>query len=433
MKTGIVVFMKSLKKKVVDTVERNRSEIVDFLKELIRIPSVTESGDPEKEIQETIADRLEEAGYIIDIWEPDLRQLRKHQAYTPVSRNFKNRPIVVGVLRGYENGRSIILNGHVDVVSPDPLKHWKNDPWRVTLSGDKIIGRGSSDMKGGMVAMIMAVESIMNSGIELDGNVIIESVLNEEIGGTGTLACVLRGYKADGAVIAEPTDLELHLAHRGGRFFKISIKGKSAHVGFKHEGVSALEKGVKILKMLKDFEKHREKGSTHFLFERYASRAPICVGTMKSGEWPCTVPEDATIEGTIECLPGEDILEVSNDLKRHIDKVVRKDGWLREHKPTVEWPSLCIESSEIDQDAPLALSMRESYEEITGKTIAYGGFPGGCDMRLLTRYANTPTVIFGPGSLRQAHAIDEFLSVKDLVRSVKIFALFLLKWCGCAS
>jgi len=422
--------MKSLKKKVLSTIERNRNEIVNFLKQLVKIPSVTESGHHEREIQATIADRLRQAGYSVDAWEPDLDQLKTHPAYTPVHRDFKNRPMVVGVLRGSGRGRSIILNGHSDVVSPEPLKHWKYDPWCAISSGNRIIGRGSSDMKGGIVAMIMAVESVIDSGIELDGDVVVESVLNEEIGGTGTLACVLRGYKADGAIIAEPTDLELHLAHRGGRFFRISIKGKSAHVGFKQEGVSALEKGIKILESLKNLEEQREKSSTHVLFERYSSRTPICVGIMKSGEWPCTVPEDAVIEGTIECLPGENIVDVSNDLEQYLDRVVKNDRWLREHKPNVEWPTLCIESSETSRDHPLALSVKESYEEITGEMIVYGGFPGGCDMRLLTKYANTPTVLFGPGSLKQAHSINEFLSTTDLMESVKIIALCLMKWCG---
>jgi acetylornithine deacetylase len=422
--------MEQTQKKVLDTVRKKHDEILNFFRQLVMIPSVTESGLPEKEIQEVIGAKLNQIGCSVDTWEPKLKELKTHPAYVPVQKDFENRPMVVGKFKGSRGGRSIILNGHTDVVSPEPRAAWKYDPWNATIDGNRVFGRGAADMKGGMTAMIMALESIIESGIEIGGDVIIESVLDEEIGGNGTLACIMRGYKADGAIITEPTNLELHLAHRGGCFFNIKVKGRSAHVGVKFEGVSALEKAVKILNALKDFEEYRMRERTHFLFERYPLQVPLNIGVIKGGEWPCTVPKEVLLEGTVECLPGESIKEVTRDLENYILKVAEADWWMKENKPSVDWPGLWIESSEIDLCHPLVLTMSESVRALTGKEPVVAGFPGGCDMRLLVRYASTPTLIFGPGSIKEAHSVNESLRINDLICSIEIIALFLLKWCS---
>jgi acetylornithine deacetylase len=422
--------MEQSQKKVLKTIKKKHDEILNFLRQLIKIPSITQSGLPERKIQQLIGAKLTEIGCSVDMWEPKLEELKTHPAYVPVQKNFHNRPIVVGKFKGgSRGGRSIILNGHADVVSPEPYAAWKYDPWSATINGNRVFGRGATDMKGGITAMIIAFESILESGIELGGDVMIESVLDEEIGGNGTLACIMRGYRADGAIITEPTNLELHPAHRGGRFFNIRVEGKSAHVGVKFEGVSALEKAIKILNALGDFEEYRKREKTHFLFERYPLQVPLNIGVINGGEWPCTVPKEVLLEGTVECLPGESIKEVSRDLENYIRKVAESDWWMRKNKPSIEWPGLWIESSEIDFDHPLAMMMGESIRELTGKEPVVAGFPGGCDMRLLVRYAATPTIIFGPGSLKEAHSANESLRINDLIRSIEIIALFLLKWC----
>ena len=421
--------MEQAQKKVLNTIKKKHDEILNFFQQLIKIPSITESGPPEKEIQELIGEKLNQIGCSVDTWEPKLEELKIHPAYVPVQKNFENRPMVVGKFKGSRGGRSIILNGHVDVVSPEPYAAWKYGPWSATLDGNRVFGRGAADMKGGITAMIMALESVLESGIELGGDVIVESVLDEEIGGDGTLACIMRGYRADGAIVTEPTNLELHLAHRGGRFFNIRVEGKSAHVGMKLEGVSALERAIKIFNALKDFEEYRRREKTHFLFERYPLQVPLNIGVINGGEWPCTVPKEVVLKGTVECLPEENIKEVSRSLEDYVCKVAEADWWMKKHKPSIEWPGLWIESSEINFNHPLVLMMSESIRELTGKEPVFAGFPGGCDMRLLVRYASTPTLIFGPGSIKEAHSVDESLRINDLIRSVEVIALFLLKWC----
>jgi len=415
---------------VLKTIDKKRTEIIDLLRELVTVPSVDESGPPEKQIQRVVANALKKIGCSVDVWEPDLNILKKHPAYVPIRKHFKGRPTVVGVLRGLGGGRSIVLNGHVDVVTPEPLARWKYDPWGGEIHQGRMYGRGASDMKGGVASMIAAVECLVEANIQLKGDVILESVLAEESGGDGTLACLLRGYRGDAGIVTEPTGLELQPAHRGGRFFKISIQGKAAHAGVRYEGINAIELAMKIYNSLTRLEEARRISRKHALFDRYPIQVPLSVGIMKSGEWPSTVPDKATLEGTIECLPNEDIIEVSKDLEACVQQTAQDDKWMMLNRPIVEWPGLWSESSEIPSDHPIVKTVEESFKFAIGMKPVVSGFPAGCDARILTRYSETPSLIFGPGSLEQAHAADEFIQVDEVITSTKVIALSVLEWCS---
>jgi acetylornithine deacetylase len=176
----------------------NENAIVETTSELIQIPSVT--GD-ESKAQRHIAKILDDIGMEVDIWEIDIPEVRKHPDFS-MGVDRKEGLGVVGCLRG-GNGRSLILNGHIDVVSPGDENNWSVPPWRGTINDGMLYGRGSVDMKGGLSCAIHAVKAVIDSGIDFKGNVFIESVVGEEDGGIGALSTALRGYKADGAVIVE--------------------------------------------------------------------------------------------------------------------------------------------------------------------------------------------------------------------------------------
>jgi acetylornithine deacetylase len=419
----------SVENRVLDDIYEKRSETISFLKSLVKIPSITGSCTPEKEIQTLVAKRLEGIGCKLDVWEPKIEDLKSHSAYVRAAKSYRDRPIVVGVLKGTGGGRSIILNGHVDVVTPEPVESWIHDPWKAEVENGLLYGRGAADMKGGVASMIMALESIKRANVKLKGDVIVESVLDEELGGDGTLACILRGYQANAGIVTEPTELGINPAQSGGLIFKIRVPGKSAHAGLKFEGVSAFEKAVKLVSALNQLEKQRNRQHRLALFKRFPIQVPLNIGIVRSGEWVGTVPEEATIEGAMGCLPGEKMNEVAKELEDAVADVAKEDAWMKDNKPIIEWSSFRIEPSSIPVRHPIVNTFATSSRQIMKKRAFISGFPAGCDMRLLVKYANTPTIIFGPGSLTQAHTVDEYLPLNELISSTEIIALSLLRWC----
>ena len=189
----------------------------------------------------------------VDVFEPDNSQMEKMwgKAYVPGFR-YEGRPNVVGTLKSRGDGRSLILNGHVDVVTDEPVSAWDYDPWEGRILDDKMIGRGTADMKGGLAAMIMAVDSLLESGVKPKGDILIQSVVSEEDTNNGTLSCITRGYKADAAIITEPTEFQVLIGHPGAMEMEITVKGKSGHQAYKRKLINAIDKTCTLLKILNE-------------------------------------------------------------------------------------------------------------------------------------------------------------------------------------
>jgi len=421
--------------KVLKVIHENKREIISFLRSILKIPSVT--GD-ENEVQQFVAEKFGSMGLEIDMWEPNIEELKKHVAYWPKPevKDFRNRPVVVGKLNASGHGRSILLNGHVDVVDPGPITEWTYDPWSAHIENDRIYGRGASDMKGGVAAMIMALDCILKAGIDLGGDVIIESVPDEEGGGAkggggsgGTLSCVLRGYTADAGVVAEPTELRVAPVSRGVLLFKIEVKGRAAHAARAELGVSAIAKAIKIYNSLVDLQSIRKEDRKHPLLAKYPLYTPVIVGMFKAGNVATAVPGECVMEGEIGITPGETVSDVKRQFEEHIQKTSELDPWLRNHRPNVEYGTWAG-SSEIPADHPIVEVFSKAYQRVTSRNAVVEGVPYSSDVWLLTNYSNTPTITFGPGSIAQAHGRNEFVSLSNVIAAARIFGLSILRWCG---
>jgi len=408
-----------------ETVDRRKNEIIDFCRDLIRIPSLT---GEEKKVQEFVAKHLKDMGLEVKVWEPDLSKMKGHPGYVDLGKDYVNRPNVVGIYKGKE-GRSLILNGHTDVVTPEPLKKWSHDPWGGEISGGKIYGRGACDMKGGITGMIKALQILLELDLAPLGDVTLEVVVDEEASGNGTLASVLEGYSADAAIFAEPTSCVIMPAHRGAFFWRVYIEGKGAHAGVKYQGISAVEKGMLIYRALEGLEnKRNEIGKKHPLYSDYPLVTPLCVGKFNGGQYPSSVPEECILEGTIEFLPGEKAKEVRAEFEQTIETTSRKDSWLKNHPPKIEWFGLNFPPAQISSDHSLIKSVKSAYTKISGKQAKIVGLPAGCDMRNRVLYAKTPSIVFGPGDISLAHRVDESIDIEELLLFTKILALGMLEW-----
>jgi acetylornithine deacetylase len=425
--------LSDVKQRVLTKIDEEKESVIDLLKNIVKIPSVV--GD-EKSVQEFMAKKLGELGFTVDMWTPDYDELKTHPGFASPNTSFENRPNVVGVLKGAGGGRSLILNGHMDVVSPYDESLWEHGPWSADIVDNRLYGRGSSDMKGGIAAMTMAVALIKKAGIQLKGDVIIESVIEEEAGGVGTLACVVRGYKADAALITEPTVVEeggipmVCPAQGGSMWFKVHVQGKSAHAGLRYEGVSAIEKSLKICNALWDLEKLRNEKLKHPLYQRYKIPLPLNIGILNSGVWPSSVPEEATIQCRIGVAPGESIESVRTQVKTYIQKFAELDSWMVDHPPKVEFFGGTWLPTELPLSHPFVKTVKQAYTDVFNQEPELAGTPWGADMGLLTHHGNIPGLIFGPGDMRVIHFPNEFIEIDKLIAATKVIALAILDWCG---
>jgi len=408
-----------------EAVNGRKNEIIDFCRDLIKIPSI--SGD-EGDIQKFVAEHLRNMGLEVRVWEPDISKMKDHPEYVDTGKDYVNRPNVVGIYKG-RGGRSLLLNGHTDVVTPEPLNKWTHDPWGAELSEGRIYGRGACDMKGGVAGMIKALEILLDLDLTPTGDITLEMVVDEESSGNGTLASLIEGNNADAAVFTEPTFCAIMPAHRGAMFWRIYIEGKGAHAGLKYKGISAAEKGMLIYRALEKLESRRhEKGKKHPLYKNYPLTAPICVGKFNSGRYTSAIPQECTLEGTIEFLPGESADKVKEEVKQAIEDVSKNDGWLKEHPPKIEWFGLYVLPAQTSPDHPIIKTFKKVYTEMSGKEAEVAGFPAACDMRIRVLHAGTPSIIFGPGDLSLAHRVDEFIDTEELLFFTKTLALGMLEW-----
>jgi len=413
-----------IEQRVLDTIDEDG--LIEFLCDLIAIPSV---GGQETEAQRHVASKLESLGFEVDTWELDFGALRGHPSFS-MSYEREEGLGVVGAMVGKGGGRSLIMNGHIDVVSPGDETNWNYPPWRGTIDDGRVYGRGAADMKGGLCCAIFAAKALRDAGVRLKGKLIIESVIGEEDGGVGALATLLRGYRADGAVIMEPTGLKLAPAHAGALCFRVTIQGKSAHACVREEGVSAIEKFIPIHEALRGLEAERNSNVGDPLYARYRLPYSINIGKVQGGNWPGTVAESLVLDGRLGVAVGEGVEEARRSLERAVAQAARDDPWLRDHPPEVEWWGYQFDPASIPVDHPIVVTVSSAFADATGEAPAMEGMTYASDMRHLVNTGNTPTVLFGPGDVRNAHSPDEHVPVKELMAATRTLALTAMRFCG---
>jgi acetylornithine deacetylase len=393
---------------ILETIDRNRDKAVAFLREMISIPSVT--GD-EAAIQRFLADYLAGIGLDVDMWETDWEALKKHPGYRPVDRGYEGRPNIVATRKGTGGGKSLLLNGHTDVIPVGNGEGWSDDPWSASVKDGRIYGRGSADMKSGVASHIMAVELLAAAGVTLKGDVLINIVIDEEISGHGTLDTVIRGYRADAGISGETSDLAVQPACIGRIWFEIAIEGKPAGIQKRYEGVSGIELGTKVVKAVQALEDQRVATVKHPLYPNALDSLPCIVGSFSAGNYPSAFPATALLKGSIGTVPGEDHEGVKRSLVEQIARAAAEDEWMKDHPPVVRFVGYDAQASEIPRSHPIVELVARNYEEVTGKTPEISGRQGAADTRFLNEYGATPTVIFGPGSTAVMHSNDEWVSI----------------------
>jgi acetylornithine deacetylase len=317
-------------------------------------------------------------------------------------------------------------------VDPGDPAAWQGGPLSGSLEGDLLYGRGSCDMKGGLVTHLVALDALSDLGLEPRGDVTVAATVGEENGGLGALSTILRGYRADAAIITEPTRLALVPAQGGSLVFRLKIQGRSAHAAVRDEGVSALEKFVPIFENLRELEEERNGVLSHPLYDGLKNKVPINIGVVRAGNWASTVPESLLAEGRIGLIPGEEVDSFKALIAERIAAVAERDPWLREHPPQIEWFGGQFAPAEVAPDAPICEALKRAHERVTGEEPTVEGVPYGADMRLFIHFGGMPCVMYGAGDVNVAHAPDEHISITELLTAASTIACLLTDWCGVA-
>lgn len=418
--------MTTMKTKIQDWMNQNRNESIDFLKELVQTPSTQGN---EAKVQELVAKKLHELGLVVDVFNLDGAELKKHPYFFSSRETFEGSPNVVGTLKGSGGGRSIALNGHVDVVPAGDIKQWDHEPYSGAVIDGKMYGRGVTDMKGGNVALLLAIEALQSLNIKLKGDVIFQSVVEEESGGAGTLAAVLKGYTADAAIIPEPTNMKIFPKQQGSKWFRVIVKGRTAHGGTRYHGVSAIEKSMIVLKHLEQLEQIRNDKIDDPLYNNIPIPLPINIGKIEGGDWPSSVADVVKLEGRIGIGPNEKIEDAQKELEEWLGQLGDVDAWFDTSPVELEWYGARWVPGAIELDHPLMNVITENFEDVLGNEPVIEASPWGTDGGLLTQVGNTPSIVFGPGVTDVAHFPNEYIELDKIFQVAEIIALTIVDWC----
>jgi len=405
-------------------IDRREDELIETVAELVRHPS--ELGN-EAEAQAYVAEHLRQTGLDVDVWDLDESIMSLPNAGDS-GVPFPGRPNVAAVQKGAGSGRSLIVQGHIDVVSPEPVAAWSYDPWQATIAGDRMYGRGAHDMKSGDALNLMLPRLLRDLGIQLNGDLIVQSVIEEECTGNGALDAARR-YRADAAVITEPTGGRFTHAHVGVLWFRIGITGQSWHAMQSWYGVNAITKSIPIMQALQALDA-RLNERTHPAFADIEHPINLNIGVIQGGDWPSTVPGACELHCRLSCYPGQSIAETRHEIETAIAGAIAGDSWFAEHPPSLTWDGFQSAGSTVAMDEPSVKLLDAWHERVFGAPMELKAGTGINDMRYYN-FAGIPAGCYGAAG-DNGHAADEWLDLRSMVPAAKVLGAFILDWCGVA-
>ncbi len=399
-----------------------------WLRELVAIPSVDGSAG-EISVQTWCAERMRQLGLDVDHWRIDLASLRELDDFPGTEVERAEAWGCVGIWPEGAGAPALVINGHVDVVPPGDLDGWpEGDPFTVREVDDAYWGRGTADMKGGVTAVFGAVAALRSAGVLLRRPLAVHTVIGEEDGGLGAFATLRRGHTGDACVIAEPTAGEVVPANAGSLTFRLTVPGSATHGSTRTRGVSAVEKFELVHAALRRLERERN-AAREPLFAHLDLVAPLSIGVVHAGDWASTVPDRLVAEGRYGVLPGESLVAARAAFEIAVTQACGDDEWLSANPVVVEWPGGAFASGRLPEGHPLLDQVRSVVGDVTGTAPAVRGGPYGSDLRQYAA-AGIPTLQYGPGEARHAHALDEHVRLADVAHCTRVYALLALRRCG---
>lgn len=427
-----------------DYVEQHSSRVLEILRDLVRIPSEnTAPTGAEAACQQYIADFLARLGLDPVLYSMDqVPGLRAHPVYF-AGRDYADRPNV-GARRngsGAGSARSLLLSGHVDTV-PIGMAPWLHDPFGGEIVGNRLYGRGSNDMKGGIATNLFVFECLHALGVQLPGDLLFESVIDEEFGGAnGTLAGRLMGFDADAVVLSEPSFLRVCPAQRGGRIAHITLRASGGILRNDFSDSSAPTAGVIdqltfLLARIQDFSAlRRHTAPAHPLYPG-DDPVPVAVTKIFTAAWgntePVTIPTECKVALYWQTIPGERVEDIDREFLGFLSALPSLPSTPFRQPLDCVFSGRWLPGSAIDSACPLVTSLAACARRVLGNAPAIAGIEGPCDMFVFHQVAHTPAVLWGARG-GNTHAPDEYVEIDSLIDAAKVLLAFTVDWCSTPS
>lgn len=387
----------------------SEKEIIDFIGELVKRPSYNGIKNQEAEVAKCIHNLFVKEGIDSEIVLVE-----------------DGRSNVIAKLKGCKNGKTLLLTGHLDTVPPYEMI----EPFNLKNDGENLVGRGVVDMKGQLACMIYSLIAIKRSKVKLNGDLIFAGVIDEEEKSLGTIDLIEKGIKADAAIVGEPTNLDICVAHRGLEWFELYFKGKTVHGGAQKDGINAILKASNFIQRVEEKLLINIENETHNII----GTSSMNYGTINGGTQPSTVAGECVLKIDRRWVPGikyEDVVKGYQDIIDELSKEDKKfECSLKVMDASVMKEGYVHESMEIDISHPIVNIAQTKTQEVFGKIPALTYFPAWSDGGLLSSYANIPTIVFAPGNLKTAHSDDEQLEIKQILPATLIYALIANEFCN---
>ncbi|SIT05525.1 M20 family metallopeptidase [Insolitispirillum peregrinum] len=425
----------SLQQALLAAADRRQAACQTLLAEMVRRPSLLGN---EQSAQDLMEQTFRAMGLEIDRFPIDLDLIRDHPAFSPPALDvdttgLQGRDNVVGIHQPrQQTGRSLILNGHIDVVPTGPADQWTSPPFEPVIHDGRLYGRGAGDMKAGIAAALSALAALRDIGLQPAAPVYVQSVVEEECTGNGALACLQRGYRADAAVIPEPFNHTLMLAQLGVMWFRLTLTGTPAHVLDTTSGRNAITAATVLVNHLKTLEAEWNAPGCchrHAAFADHPHPAQFNVGRISGGEWPSSVPTTCDIDMRIGFFPGQTLDSVRAAVRQTIDTACATDPALAGVAVELTFHGFQAEGYAIDREEPVLRLLADSHTAVFGNAPREVAMTCTTDGRFFSLYGDTPATCYGPEASR-IHGIDESVSLDSLRDVTRVLALFIAGWCG---
>ncbi|MFC0243070.1 ArgE/DapE family deacylase [Rhodopseudomonas telluris] len=415
-------------RRILDAVDAGFDAQLATTRDFVAIPSTRGAEGP---CQDMIGDLLRQRGYEVDDWHINLDDLKDLRGYGPIEHDFSKARTVVGTYRPTNgSGRSLILQGHCDVVPAGPIDMWETPPFDPVVKNGRLYGRGACDMKSGTIGALYALDAIKAAGLRPTGRIHFQSVIEEESTGVGALSTLQRGYRADACFIPEPTGAKMVRSQVGVIWFRLRVRGYPVHVATAGSGSNAITAAYHLIAALEKLEEEwNRRAASDPHFKTLAHPINFNPGIIKGGDWASSVPAWCDVDCRIAVLPGWSIADHQAEILACVAAASRDHRFLSNNPPQVEWSGFLSEGYELTNSAEPEAAFGKAYDAVYGGATPDLVFTALTDTRFYGLNYDIPSLCFG-ASGEAMHGFNEYVDLDSLRQSTKATALFIAEWCG---
>lgn len=381
--------------------------------------------------QDWIAGSFRERGWSVDRYALSDVAMSTLPGYSPVAdTDYDNAVQVVASIRAPQPvGRSLILQGHVDVVPTGPLEMWAHAPYGSEIIDGKLYGRGACDMKSGVAAMVFALDALRTAGYLPGSDVYVQTVTEEESTGNGALSTLARGYRADACLIPEPTGLHIGRGQIGVMWFRLSVKGMPAHVAETEQGTNAILSTYRLIEALQAFTRELNERVKSDPWSKLASPIKFNPGKIRGGDWASSTPAWCELDCRIAVLPGTPLDAFRQEIVDVVMKAAAADPFLAPNPPEVIWNGFQADDYVQAPDGAFEKMIAAAHLAVTGEAAKDWLFTGVTDARFYGRYFDIPSFCYGPNG-QHTHGFDEYVELESVRQTTRVIAEVIQRWCG---